>query len=125
MGVSGLHTWLEEKARQGALGERVVLVKEEAERVVVLDACAAMLTFFGHSSLVGDFHALQRSVAQFVARFAAVNVKLVVVIDGAVQPEKFAVWISRRRKEVTKVADLNRSMRGGACTVRVSGCAGR
>jgi hypothetical protein len=122
MGVSGLHTWVEEKARQGALGERVVLQRETTERVVVLDACAGMLTFFGHSSLIGDFHALRRSVAQFVSRFAAVNTKIVVVIDGAVQAEKFSTWLSRRRKEVKTVAELNRSMHGGAC-VRRRDCA--
>jgi hypothetical protein len=110
MGVSGLHTYVEGRA----LGRRVVLSPQETERVVILDACAGMLTFYTTASLVGDFRVLRDNVARFVARFAAVNIRLVVVIDGVVPTEKFATWLSRRRKEVSKVAQLNAGMHGGA-----------
>lgn len=111
MGVSGLQTWAEEHAK---LGRRVTLQHDAVPKTIIVDAGAGMLELFSHKSLVGDFDALRRSVRQFVAQFAAVNVRLVVVIDGVVPLEKFGTWLSRRRKEVRAVAQLNAACRGGA-----------
>ena len=110
MGVSGLHSWAESRG----LGTRVVLTRQEEERVIVFDGCAGMLTFYGIGSLVGDFAAMRRNVAAFVARFTALNIRVVVVLDGAVQPEKFAEWSRRRRSEVKTVQQINGAMHGGA-----------
>jgi hypothetical protein len=109
MGVLGLHGWVEQRG----LGRPVVLKPGDEASWVVLDGACGMLEFFGHWSLLGDFSALRDNVARFVAKLAAVNVRLVVVLDGAVPPAKFATWLSRRRKEVRDVAKLNTYMHGG------------
>ncbi len=112
MGVLGLTTW----AELSSLGTRVQLERTEQERTVVLDACAGTLAFFGHDSLLCDFDALRANVARFVARFAAANVRLLVVVDGAVPEEKFATWMARRRKDARTVAKINARIGGGAAT---------
>jgi hypothetical protein len=110
MGVSGLHEWIEERK----LGKRVSLRAGAGGRcVLLLDGPAGMLNFFGLESLWSDYESLRTRVRSFVDAFASVGVQLEVVFDGVVEPDKFPLWLSRRRKEVARVRKICAAMYGG------------
>jgi len=57
--------------------------------------------------------ALRSRAARYADAFSRAGVHLIVVLDGVVQPEKFPLWLSRRRKECASVRKLNAAMHGG------------
>lgn len=106
MGVKLLMTYLHSNV------QRVRQIKAEGERgVIVFDALGCRERYFDKESFIVDFQSMKKRVAKDVEAFHRAGFKLIVVIDGGLDPTKYATWGSRRQRELQAIKGLNRYLK--------------
>ncbi|GMH36129.1 hypothetical protein BSKO_03997 [Bryopsis sp. KO-2023] len=75
--------------------------------VIVFDALGGMRRYFNEGSYLWDFQWTRDQVRSDVNAFRKAGFRLVVVLDGGVDTEKFRTWFGRRREELKHLRRLN------------------
>lgn len=75
--------------------------------VIIYDALGCRERYFDRGSFIVDLQAMQKSVARDVCAFRNAGFRLIVVIDGGLDPEKYNTWSKRRHEELKSWHALN------------------
>ncbi|XP_038671727.1 constitutive coactivator of peroxisome proliferator-activated receptor gamma isoform X3 [Scyliorhinus canicula] len=124
MGVKGLQGFVDHACPQASMW---VNLKEMAKQhqhshpesppVLVVDAMACLRSWYTPEAWVhgGQWREYMRSLNTFVDAFSAIDIKLVFFFDGVIEQKKRHVWIKRRLRNNTEIANIFQFIKANGC----------